>query len=449
MIPFPLSFAVTATGGTFSGDDSLLSENVVNVTIDSRSAAPGVLYVPVIGQVFDGHRFIPGAFENGALCTLTDRPLEGVPHILVNDTTEALQRLSEEYLKANRVPVIGVTGSVGKTSTKEMLSAVLSKRFRTYKTPGNLNNQTGVPQAVFKIDSDCEAAVLEMGTNHPGEIRSLARITRPDICVFTNIGIAHIEFFGDREGIFRGKTEMLEYRSPDSVVIANGDDDLLVNIPGAVLYGLGENCSVRASDLEEDGLFGIRFTLTAKGESVPCYVPAPGVHSVMNALCAAAVGLEMGMTPAECAEGIADYRPYKGRMDIRRAGTRTLIDDTYNANPTSMRASIDALMTASGRKVAILGDMRELGENGPAFHREVGAYAAGAGVERILAAGELSADIAAAANEVRPESARWFPTQEALIEALAEELLPGDTVLVKASRGMVFEHTAEAILNMN
>ena len=176
------------------------------------------------------------------------------------------EALSEAYLKENRVPVIAVTGSAGKTSTKEMLFAVLSKRFRAFKTPGNLNNQTGVPQAVFRIGADCEAAVLELGTNHPGEIRNLAKIVRPDICVFTNIGVAHIEFFGSRENIFLGKTEMLEYRATGSTVIANGDDDFLPRIPGAVLYGLGENCAVRATDLEEDGLFGTRFTLWANGK---------------------------------------------------------------------------------------------------------------------------------------------------------------------------------------
>ncbi|MDO4492877.1 MAG: UDP-N-acetylmuramoyl-tripeptide--D-alanyl-D-alanine ligase [Clostridia bacterium] len=449
MNAFPLSFAVTATGGTFRGDAALLDETVVNVTIDSRSAGKGILYVPVIGLVFDGHRFIPDAMAAGALCTLSDRPLgEDVPHILVEDTTAALQRLSEAYLAANRVPVVGVTGSAGKTSTKEMLSAVLSRRFRTFKTPGNLNNQTGVPQAVFKVDSGCEVAVLELGTNHPGEIRSLAKIVKPDICVFTNIGVAHIEFFGDREGIFRGKTEMLEHMQQGGTIVANGDDDLLCTVPGAVLYGLGENCAVRAADLEEDGLFGTRFTLHANGDRVPCYAPAPGVHTVMNALCAAAVGLTMDMTLAECAAGIADYRPLPGRMDIRRAGSRTLIDDTYNANPGSMEASIDVLKTAKGRTVAILGDMRELGENGPAFHREVGAYAADAGISLLIAVGELSEHMAAAANERRPGMALWFPTQDLLAASLPQLLEAGDTVLVKASRGMALEHTAKAILEL-
>ena len=447
MIPFPLSFAVSAVNGSFYGDPALLSETVTNVTIDSRNAAEGILYVPIIGQVHDGHKFIGGAMAQGALCTLSDRPLEdGIPHILVSDTTDALQRLAEAYLKENRIPVIGVTGSVGKTSTKEMLCAVLSKRFSAYKTPGNLNNQTGVPQAVFQIEKQHEVAILELGTNHPGEIRALSRIVRPDICVLTNIGVAHIEFFGSRENIFLGKTEMLEYMQSGGTVIANGDDDLLSTLETAILFGMGENSTLRAKDLDELGLSGTDFTVVWNGEETRMRVPAPGRHMVLNALAAIAAGLTLGMTMDELKAGVAAYVPTAGRMNIKRTKRFTILDDSYNANPNSVMAAVDVLETVqTGRRVCVLGDMLELGEDAAEFHEVTGMYAARHKMDLILCVGPNSEKMHTGAETVRKGCSYHFEEQDDLLRLLPELVRDGDTILVKASRGLHLERTVAAL----
>lgn len=450
MIPFSLSFAVSAVSGTFHGDEALLSATVTDVTIDSRKAGEGILYVPIIGQVHDGHKFIKSAMAQGALCTLSDRPLDGkIPYILVSDTTEALQRLAEAYLAENRIPVIGVTGSVGKTSTKEMLYAVLSKRFCAYKTPGNLNNQTGVPQAVFQIEKQHELAILELGTNHPGEIRALARIIRPDICVLTNIGVAHIEFFGSRENIFLGKTEMLEYMQQNGKVIVNGDDDLLCTIENALCFGMGENNALRAVDLKERGLAGTDFTLLSADSRTEMTVPAPGRHMVLNALAAIAVGLTLGMTMDELKAGVAAYVPTAGRMEIKRTKRFTILDDSYNANPNSVMAAIDVLETVqTGRRVCVLGDMLELGEEAAEFHEVTGMYAAKHNMDLVLCVGPNSEQTYRGATSVREGSAYHFEEQDDLLRLLDELVQDGDTILVKASRGLHLERTVAKLMEM-
>lgn len=450
MIPFSLQFAVDSVNGTFFGDPALLSKEVRNVTIDSRNAGPGVLYVPVIGLVHDGHSFISSAFENGALCTLSDHKLNtSLPYILVKDTTLALQQLSEQYLLRNRVKVIGITGSVGKTSTKEMLNAVLSVKFNTYHTPGNLNNQTGVPQAVFQIEKEHELAILELGTNHPGEIRALSKIVKPDICVITNIGVAHIEFFGSREGIFKGKTEILDYMQPDGIIVVNGDDAFLRTVPDAVLYGMDSNNTVRAAHIIEHGFSGTDFLLEYKGESHPMSVPTPGMHSVYNALAAISCGLRLGMSFEQLQEGLSGYRPEKGRMFINRTSRFLLVDDSYNANPDSVKAAIDVLKKESGRKVVILGDMFELGDEAPVYHREVGKYAADNKIDMIFCIGKLSKNTFDAASSVQKNGAFHFDTQDELHRFLPSVLRDGDVILVKGSRGMHLENTVSFLESLN
>ena len=447
MIPFSLSFAVDAVSGDYHGPQDLLSKTIDNVTIDSRSVRPGTLFVPVIGRVFDGHSFIPAAVSAGSLCVLSDREIKGTPYILVPDTTDALQRLAEAYLLANRIPVVGVTGSAGKTSTKEMLYSVLSRHFSAYKTPGNLNNQTGVPQAVFQIGKEHEVAVLELGTNHPGEIRSLARIVRPDICVITNIGVAHIEFFGSRENIFRGKTEMLEYMQPDGHAVVNGDDDFLCTLPDAVTYGLGSGNVFRAENIQDCGLDGSEFDVLLHDRPVHIHVPAPGHHMIYNALAAIAVGSLFGMNAAEISEGVSSYKPFAGRLETKRVGGITVLDDSYNANPASMRSSIDVLKYARGRKVCILGDMFELGEKSEAFHREVGRYASESGIDLVLCVGKEAEYMYASASSLTPDRCLYFNDCSSLIDALPSLVHPDDTVLVKASRGMHLEQIVQFFMD--
>ncbi len=438
-----------ACGGSFRGQDALLSAEAVDVCIDSRAVVPGALYVPIIGERFDGHSFIEVARANGAVCVLTDRPLEEQPFILVKDTLVALQHIARHYREKFSIPVIGITGSVGKTSTKEMIAAVLSKRFQVLKTHGSQNNQTGVPLTLFRLSETDEVAIVEMGTNHFGEIETLSRIVQPTVCLFTNIGVAHIEFFGSREGILRGKTEMLIGMRPGGTIIANGDDDMLVRVPGALRYGLGEQCSVRAIDVVDEGLDGMAFTAVYHGEEARMRVPAPGLHSVSNALAAVAVGLMLGMSLSELREGVASYEAPEGRMCIRHSDSFTILDDCYNANPTSVMAAIDVLQKVDGRRICILGDMLELGEQSAEYHEVVGGYAARHGVDMILCVGQDSENTFFGAHDVAPHRVRYFETQESLLDILPLLVRRGDTILIKASHGMHLEKTVNMLLHFD
>ncbi len=447
MKQFLFSEIVSASGGTYYGDPALLQKAARAVVIDSKLALPGSLFIAIRGERHDGHSFIPAAREAGAALVVSDRMLEQEPYLLVPDTLQAMHAIAGRYREKFSIPVIGLTGSAGKTSTKDMVAAALGARFRVMKTQGNLNNETGAALTVFSLEEDHEVAVFEMGTNHFGEIARIASFVQPDYCIFTNIGLAHIENFGSREGIFRGKTEALPYLRPGGRVIANGEDDMLRQIPGALLYGLGKACAVRGVEIEDHILEGMDFTALFEGKRCRMHVPALGVHSVCNALAAVAAGVLLGMPLEELASGIAAYEPLRGRMCIRTAPNCTVIDDTYNANPTSMKASLDVLAKCAGRRVAILGDMRELGEASAMLHEQIGRYAASLGIERILCVGSESERMYAGANSAAPGTARYFAAQEDLLEALPALVCKGDIVLVKASRGMYLERTVERLLS--
>ncbi|MDO4568190.1 MAG: UDP-N-acetylmuramoyl-tripeptide--D-alanyl-D-alanine ligase [Clostridia bacterium] len=440
--------AVRAVRGTLCAP-GLTGEAVFRgITIDSRRVQAGDMFVPIVGERFDGHEFLPQAFDSGAVIALAHRDV-GFAHIRVEDTTQAFLDLAEYYRSTLRARVIAVTGSVGKTTTKELICAALSRSLHVQKSAGNLNNQTGVPITLFTIGDAHDAAVVEMGTNHFGEIARIAKAGRPNICVFTNIGDAHIEFLGSREGVLRAKCEMLPYMAEGGRVIVNGDDPLLARLArsreGVVTCGFGEECAVRATQLRPMGLQGSRFSLRWSGGELEAEVGAPGDHMVLNALLAFAVGLELGVDPARCAEGILSYRPEFGRMRVVRTGGVTVLDDVYNANPTSVKASLDILARADGRKVAVLGDMLELGAEGARYHREVGEYAVRLGVDCIIAVGEHAEDVCAPANGAL-ETHR-FADREALLAALGALVRPGDTVLVKASRGLALEGVVAALEN--
>lgn len=445
MLTYTLLEIAKACGGAFVGDEALLQMPVSDIVIDSRKVSAGALYVPVIGERFDGHAFIEQARANGAVCVITQHALESAPYILVADVLEALQDIAHAYRCKFDIPVIGITGSVGKTSTKEMLSAVLGTKLTVVKTVGSENNQTGVPLTLFRFDEAHEAAIVEMGTNHFGEIERLSRMAEPTICLFTNIGVAHIEFFGSREGILQGKTEMLTHMRKGGSIIVNGDDDQLAAVDGAMRYGLGEGLDVRATDIEDLGLLGMRFTAQYCGESIRLSVPSPGIHSVMNALAAIAVGLVLGMRLPELAAGVEAYVPPKGRMCIVKTDSFTILDDTYNANPNSVMASIDVLERVQGRRVCILGDMLELGAQSDEFHEVIGMYAAMHGIDVILCVGPNSEQTFLGAIGLAPRRARYFETQESLLEILPLLLERNDTVLVKGSHGMHLEQTVEML----
>ncbi len=439
---------LAASGGEYVGDDALLDAAACDVVIDSRKATSGSLYVPIIGENHDGHAFIPAARANGAALVLSEHALDTPPYIRVANTLAALQAIAARYRELFSIPVVGLTGSAGKTSTKDIVAAALGAHYSVLKTQGNLNNETGAPLTLFSLQPEHEVAVVEMGTNHFGEIDRISAMVQPDICLFTNIGYAHIENFGTREGIFRGKTEMLKHMRPGGRIVANGDDDYLSTLPGALLYGLGEHCAVRATEVEDLILDGMSFTANYTGQTQRVHVPALGLHSVYNALAAVAVGLLLDMPLEEIAAGIETYEPLPGRMNVKHTPRFTLVDDTYNANPTSVQASLDVLAKCPGRRVCILGDMRELGAQSQQLHEQVGDYAAKLNFDLLLCVGTDSRYLYESASKSAPERTRYFATQEALLAALPELVQNGDTILVKASRGMHLEHTIQFLLEL-
>ncbi len=437
MADFTIRELLDATGGTLHAPSGFGDPVVHGLTIDTRTLTPGMGYVAIRGGVFDGHRFIPDAMEKGAVLSISDTNVPS-PHILVGNTVLAYQNIAKMHRERFDIPVVCITGSVGKTTTKQMVRSVLETTFRTHATVGNLNNQTGVPTTVLAIDETHQVSVMELGTNHFGEIDAIARVAQPTICLFTNIGEAHIEFFGSREGIFRGKTEMLRHLRPGGTVIANGDDDFLRTIPGALTYGFSEGVAARAVDLVEHGLDGVTFTAELFGKRLPVTLRVAGKHMVLNALAALLVAHTLGVPDENALFALEAFRPDEGRAGVVRTARFTLIDGSYNCNPTSMEAALDVLKTAAGRKVCIFGDMLELGENAPAYHARIGAYAKRCGIDRMITVGSLAKNAA-----FDPQDA--YETADALIERLPSLLEDGDTVLVKASYGMHLKAVADAI----
>ncbi len=409
---------------------------------DSRELQPGNLFAALQG-VRDGHDFIPAALEKGAAGALGARRIPGVPMIVVPDPLKAMGDLAREYRKTLGAKVIGVTGSVGKTTTKEMISAVLETAFVTQHTEKNYNNDIGVPITVLDLRPDCEAAVVEMGMNHAGEISYLSKIARPDVAVITCIGTAHIGNLGSRENICRAKLEILDGMDADGTVILNGDDDLLQKAGTGrktLYFGLSEGCDLRAEEIrEEDG--ETRFTAVGLGRRFPVVLPVAGVHNVRNALSAILVGLVCGAEPEQIVRGLAGFRNTGNRQNIYQQDGYTVIADCYNAGPESMAASLSVLAgrKTAGRRIAVLGDMLELGEHGPEAHRRVGEIAAQC-ADLVLAFGPLSAGIAEAAGE----KGRHFDSREAMTAALREAAQPGDVLLFKGSHGMHLEKVLEA-----
>ncbi len=437
---FTIKELLEATGGTLYAPADFGDPVVDGLTIDTRTLLPGMAYVAIRGGTFDGHRFIPNAAEKGAVLSISDTDVP-YPHIRVKNTVLAYQNIAKMHRERFDLPVVCITGSVGKTTTKEMVKAVLEMTLKTHATVGNLNNQTGVPTTVLQINESHQVSVMELGTNHFGEIDAIARVAEPTICLFTNIGEAHIEFFGSREGIFRGKTEMLKHMRAGGTVIANGDDDYLCTIPCAITYGLSEGVNVRAVDLSEDGLSGVSFTAELFGKRLPVRLSVAGKHMVQNALAALTVAHLLHVPDDAALTALAAFQPGAGRSGVIKTDRFMIIDGTYNCNPTSMEAALDVLKNAKGRKVCIFGDMLELGPDAPAFHARIGAYAKQLGIDRMLTVGQLARNAA-----FDPSDA--YETVDALIADLPSLLCDGDTILIKASFGMHLGSVVEAIKSM-
>ena len=440
--------AASACGGRLCGVYDPNTE-LGRVVIDGRDVQPGDFFVADRGEKVDGHDYIGAAFERGAVCCLAQRVPEGEgrPILLTEDVQLALEKIAGEYRRDLRIPMIGITGSVGKTSAKEMISAVLEQRLSVLKTEKNLNNQIGVPMTISRIQPWHQAAVVEMGISGFGEMRTLAKIVRPTVAVFTIIGHAHLEFLHDRAGVFRAKTEMLEEMDENGVVLVNGDDEYLSRLrcrQKVLRFGLGENCQIRAVDVQTDSLGHNSCIICFEDRRIPVTIPAFGRHMIYAALEGAAVGLVMGLTDEEIARGVASYETVGRRSAVTDTGRITLIDDCYNANPDSVKCGVDSLLQLPGRHLCVLGDMLELGEGEREMHRDIGAYAAQKGVDLVLCTGPLGKEIAVGAGD----RGRWYPDKKLLIQALPDLIAPGDNVLVKASRGMRFEEIAEVLKNI-
>lgn len=438
-----ISRAAMACGGkVYNMESDMLLERVV---IDSRAIEKGDLFVAYKGERVDGHDYVTVAHEKGAACSLVQRVIEnGGTQIVVDDVQTALEAIGRELRKEIDIPIVGITGSVGKTSAKEMIWSVLSQRMNVHKTDKNLNNQIGVPMTMSRITDEHDAAVVEMGISGFGEMSILAQMVKPQIAVFTVIGHAHLEFLHDLQGVLKAKTEMLDYMDDDALAIVNGDDELLNGLAcrqRKLTFGMGEHCDVRAEDvrLNENGESCCRIVYKDRGFDV--VIPAFGEHMVYAALEGAAVGMEMGLTDEEIVRGIGAYETVGRRAALVNTGYVTLVDDCYNANPDSVKSGVDSLKKMPGRKVCILGDMLELGENEGQMHFDCGKYAAENGVSLVLCSGEISKDLCRGAGE----KGKWFESRGTLINSLPELINRGDCILVKASRSMHFEEISEAV----
>ena len=446
---FTISEIIDASGGKFFGDLDLLSKEASFITTDSRKATKGGVFAAIVGERVDGHSFIPQCIELGMICSIAERtPSDGSAHILVENTPEALRKIAKAYREKFDIPFVGISGSVGKTSTKEIIASVLAEHFHTHKTQGNFNNALGVPITLFALEETHTAAVIEMGISDFGEMSILAEMAQPDIAVLTNVGKCHLENLKDLEGVLKAKTEMLKYLKKGGTVVLNGDDVNLrkAEIPegaAVIYYGLGGDNDIFATDIKSDHESFTDFTVHTKEGEFKARINSLGNHMVQNALAAVAVAKTLGLTEKEIVDGLENYRTIGGRANIIKTEKLIIIDDCYNANPESMKASLKTLSNFDGRRVALLGDMKELGEKEKELHFEIGSLAAELNLDLIITVGDLALEMYKAA---RPKiDAEWYQSIEEAKLYMYENLTIGDTVLVKASHSMKFDELVELI----
>ena len=444
-------------GGTLEAEGDIV---VSAVSRDTRDLSPGALYVAIRGPRFDGHDFIQTALDKGAVLVLANQEAvlpPGTPCVRVEDTIVALGALAAWHRSRFDIPVIAVTGSVGKTSTREMIAAALSARYEVLRSKGNFNNEIGLPLSVLELDEAHTAAVFELGMRGLGEISYLARIVRPDIAVITNIGLSHIEKLGSRQNILRAKLEIIEGMSPGGVVILNGEDELLKGLRGllrfkTLYYGMDEATDIQGYEAASLGENGMAFKTSIAGQDGSFTIRAPGIHSVSNALAALAVCHVLGLRQSEAEEGLMRYAGQKLRMHIEERRGIRIINDAYNAAPASMKAALAVLgELGSGRRtVAVLGDMMELGDWSSDAHLDVGRQVGTLKVGLLFGVGPQAKGYLSGALEMgmKRDSMAHFNTAEEAVGALSDCLEVGDTVLFKASRGIHLETIIEQVFPM-
>lgn len=447
-INFTVRDALLASNGIFTGDCSLLDKKFTTVCIDSRKAENDSLFVAIKGENTDGYNYIPSAIEKGALCAVADREYDGFPCIVVNDPVDALQKIAKAYRQTLNITVVGITGSVGKTTTKEMIASVLTQKYNVVKTEGNFNNGLGLPLTIMSIKPDTEVAVVEMGMNHEGEMGLLSSIAVPSMCIMTNIGISHIENLGSRENILKAKCEIFEHMSSTARCILNGDDDLLSTVerPNRCFYGFDSDNDIYIESFFEHGFDGTDFDVCMYGEHYHCKINVPGRHMLFAAMAAMAVGSWLGLTHQQLLDGISEAQTISGRVNVIRTEKYTIIDDCYNAAPQSMKSGIDLLVKSDDnlRTVCIFGDMGELGDDEKFLHKSVGEYTAINKVGLLIAIGPLSKNTYEGAVGLG-QKALWFETKEEFLSKSKDILLEKDVILVKASHFMNFTQIVEEL----
>jgi UDP-N-acetylmuramoyl-tripeptide--D-alanyl-D-alanine ligase len=448
MDPLPLSIIATSANGEIERGDP--NRVVVSISTDSRTVRADELFAPLRGENFDGHNFIAQTIERGAAGAIVDKSWRGdVPSefvlIRVDDTLRAYQQIAAAYRNLLGLRVVCITGSNGKTSTKDFVASVLARRFRVTKTEGNFNNHVGLPRTILSASRGDELGVWEIGMNHPGEIAPLARLAAPDVAIITNIGVAHIEFMGSREAIAQEKGELAAAIDENGTVILNADDEFSESIAkrvrARVIRAGIRNGEIRAEEIRQSSE-GTEFTILERAHRARAQLPVPGLHMVQNALLAVAAGRVFGLTLEECAAGLAATPLTKARLQMREINGVQFIDDSYNANPDSMKAALRTLaeLETDGRRIAVLGEMGELGSESERGHREVGEVAAEVALDQLITVGKTAAAIAKAAGLTKSLTAK---THEEAADWVTENTSAGDLVLVKGSRSARMERVIE------
>lgn len=426
---------------------------ITEISTDTRNLPKDCLFLAIKGENFDGHSFISKAIESGAAAAVSEYQVNDCPCVVTDSTRTALLKIAGYYRQKFSPILVGVTGSVGKTTTKEMIALVLSEKYKTLKTQGNLNNEIGLPKTLFNLNSSHKAAVIEMGMNHFGEIERLSNTAKPTMAVITNIGFSHIENLKSQEGILKAKLEILSGMEESAPLVTNGDDPHLAPLKKSLdrpvyLYGIeNEECDYRALNVKEKN--GVTsFDIKWNGREISAEIPCIGVHNVMNAVGAFAVGILNCLTPEEIICALKKYKPDGMRQNIVKKGDKTVIVDCYNASPDSMKASLSVLskMKCNGRKIAVLGDMLELGDASESLHRLVGKYAAECKPDGLFCYGDAASYICAEASSHGLPSAFFHKgDMDMMAEFIKNHLKSGDVILFKASRGMKLEKLIDKI----
>ncbi|CAN5491669.1 UDP-N-acetylmuramoyl-tripeptide--D-alanyl-D-alanine ligase [soil metagenome] len=426
---------------------------ITRISTDSRTIQPGALFVALRGDNFDGHQFVGQAMQRGAAGALVETKWTGkispdFPLLRVRDTLAAYQQIAAHYRRSLGIKVVAITGSNGKTSTKDFTASVLAHRYRVTKTKGNLNNHVGLPRTMLEATAQDEIGVWEIGMNHPGEIAPLAQLARPDVAIITNIGAAHLEFMQTRAAIAQEKGDLVAAVPATGTVILNRNDDFAETIAqrttARVVYtGIGRG-EVQAQEIVQTAE-GAEFTLLEGAHRCHAVLPMPGIHMVQNALLAIAAGRVFGLSLEECAAGLAAAPVIQARLQIKQIHGVQFIDDSYNANPESTKAALHTLaeLETDGRRIAILGEMAELGAESNRGHREVGEVAASLGIDQLISLGKGSAAIAQAAAAAGLTNSTTVESPAEAATLLQERARPGDIVLIKGSRAARTERVLE------